>query len=65
MLNAAATNINFVLAASTRNIPRTTDLLFSAVTDTFPASGNTGAWATYQPSGQTLGNNGAAPRLRR
>ncbi|MCX6344460.1 MAG: PA14 domain-containing protein [Armatimonadetes bacterium] len=52
--NAAATNINFSLADGTRNIPRTSDLLFSVVTDSLPASGNISGWATYQPSGQTL-----------
>ncbi len=48
------TGINFALKGSTRNVPRTSDLLFSVVTDTLPASGNTGPWATYLPSGQTL-----------
>ncbi|MCX6876832.1 MAG: MBG domain-containing protein [Verrucomicrobia bacterium] len=52
--NAAASNINFALANGTRNIPRTSDLLFSVVTDSLPASGSTGNWATYQPAGQTL-----------
>ena len=35
-------------------IPRTSDLLFSAMTTSLPASGATGAWPTYQPPGQTL-----------
>ena len=52
--NAAAGNINFALADGTRNIPRTTDLLFSVVSDSLPASGSITGWATYQPSGQTL-----------
>ena len=38
VISAPATNINFALVAGTRNIPRTTNLLFSAVTDTLPAS---------------------------
>ena len=37
-----------------RSVPQTASLLFSAVTDTFPASGSTGNWASYLPSGQTL-----------
>lgn len=47
-------SINFVLTNSNRNIPRTDDLLFSAVTESLPATGNTGNWPTYIPSGQTL-----------
>ena len=43
---------SFTLVSSA--IPRTGDLLFSCVTDTFPASGNTGPWATFLPAGQTL-----------
>ena len=54
LISAPVTNISFALAASTRNIPRTTNLLFSAVTDSFPASGNTGSWTSYLPSGQTF-----------
>lgn len=46
--------IDFALKSSVRNIPRTADLLFSAVTENLPASGLTGNWATYQPAGQTL-----------
>lgn len=49
---------NHTIAASFsytgRNIPATDALLFSAVTDTFPASGNTGNWASFIPAGQTL-----------
>ena len=51
---AAVSGINFALKSDTRSIPRTSDLLFSAVTDSLPASGATGNWATYLPSGQTL-----------
>ena len=58
IISAPVTGINFVLAPSTRNIPRTSDLLFSAVTDTFPSSGNTGGWASYLPSGQTFATLG-------
>ena len=46
--------INFALKANTRNIPRTADLLFSAVTESLPASGTISTWAVYQPAGQTL-----------
>ena len=46
--------INFALQSSARNIPRTTNLLFSVITESLPASGNTGNWATYLPAGQTL-----------
>ena len=46
--------INYSLKSNTRNIPRTEALLFSAVTESLPASGATGNWATYMPSGQTL-----------
>lgn len=48
------TGINFALQVSTRNIPKTTNLLFSVVTESLPASGVTGNWATYQPAGLTL-----------
>ena len=48
------TNINLTLIPTVRNIPRTSDLLFSVVTDTLPSSGSTGPWATYLPAGQTL-----------
>ena len=46
--------INFALQGNTRNIPATTNLLFSVVTESLPASGNTGPWPTYLPTGQTL-----------
>ena len=51
-------NINFALKSSARNIPQTGGLLFSVVTDTFPASGPTGPWATYQPAGPALSTIG-------
>lgn len=51
--------IDFALKGSERNIPRSSDLLFSVVTDALPASGNTGPWATYQPAGQTLSTIGS------
>ena len=40
----------------TRNIPATSDLLFSAMTDSFaPTSGqSTGNWASFLPAGQTF-----------
>jgi hypothetical protein len=50
----AVGGIDFALKGSTRDIPRTADLLFSAVTDSLPGSGASGPWATYQPAGQTL-----------
>jgi hypothetical protein len=61
----AVTNWNFIkvttnhtISASftlvTSGIPRTGDLLFSCVTDSFPASGNTGPWSTFLPAGRTL-----------
>jgi Concanavalin A-like lectin/glucanases superfamily/Carboxypeptidase regulatory-like domain len=40
-------------------IPRTADLLFSAVTASLPESGATGAWPTYQPAAQTLAAMGS------
>ncbi len=46
--------IDISLKADTRNIPRTADLLFSAVTESLPDSGITGNWPTYIPSGQNL-----------
>ena len=51
---ADVSNINFALISNTRNIPATGNLLFSCITDSFPASGATGNWATYLPAGQTL-----------
>lgn len=50
----SVSDINFSLKSDVRNIPRTSDLLFSAVTDSLPASGATGNWPTYLPAGQTL-----------
>ena len=40
-------------SANTRNIPQTGSLIDSAVTDTFPASGSTGNWASYLPASKT------------
>jgi hypothetical protein len=37
-----------------RNIPGTSDLLFSAVTEVLPESGVTGTWPTFLPAGQSL-----------
>ncbi|MEI7899521.1 MAG: DUF6055 domain-containing protein, partial [bacterium] len=49
---------NHTIAASFeyvgRDVPRTDQLIFSVVTDTFPTNGSTGAWATFMPAGQTL-----------
>ena len=55
----SVSGINFSLKSNARSIPRTADLLFSAVTDSFPASGATGTWPTYQPAGQALTAMGA------
>jgi hypothetical protein len=52
-----ATGVDFKLLSTTRNIPTTTDLLFSALTDTFPSTNGaaTGSWANYLPADpQTL-----------
>lgn len=47
--SAAVPNVNFVL---TPVVPRTSDLLFSAVNTNFPASGsNVGNWSTSVPTG--------------
>ena len=46
--------ISVTFNANTRNIPQTGSLIFSCVTDTFPASGSTGNWASYLPAGQTF-----------
>jgi hypothetical protein len=54
MSSADITGVDFSLVSNSRNIPRPADLLFSAVTDSFPASGQTGDWTTYLPSGQKL-----------
>jgi sialate O-acetylesterase len=45
-------SVSFALVTS--GIPRTSELLFSCATDTFPANGNTGPWATFLPAGQSL-----------
>lgn len=37
-----------------RDIPATSDLLFSALTDALPESGAAGIWPTFLPAGQTL-----------
>ncbi|MFN7562244.1 MAG: LamG-like jellyroll fold domain-containing protein [Prosthecobacter sp.] len=48
-------NVGYIdFAVNARNIPRTADLLFSAMTESLPASGSTGNWPTLHPSGQTL-----------
>jgi hypothetical protein len=56
LLNVTAdtSEVNFVLNSSVRNIPRKGDLLFSALTDAFPASGATGDWPTDVPVGGSL-----------
>lgn len=41
-------------ALNVRNVPRASDLLFSAMTESLPSSGSTGNWPTFQPTGQTL-----------
>ena len=54
---STATGVDFKLLSTTRNIPTTTDLLFSALTDTFPSTNGaaTGSWANYLPADpQTL-----------
>ncbi len=53
------TGIDFALKSSARSVPRPAELLFSVVTDTFPATGETGPWATYQPAGLTLATKGS------
>ena len=54
---------NHTLAASftrvTGGLPRPGDLLFACVTDTLPASGATGPWATLLPAGQSLATLGS------
>jgi len=44
-------NVNFALKSSVRDIPRTADLLFGCVTDSFPDSGETGPWTVLYPAG--------------
>jgi carbonic anhydrase/acetyltransferase-like protein (isoleucine patch superfamily) len=46
--------IDFSLKSSARNIPRTSDLLFSALTENLPASGPVTGWPSFNPSGQTF-----------
>lgn len=51
----SGSNVGYIdFAVNARNIPRTADLLFSAMTESLPASGSTGNWPTLHPSGQTL-----------
>ncbi len=50
-------NIHFSLIA--RNVPRSTDLLYSAQTESLPAAGATGNWPTYLPAGQNLTSMGS------
>ncbi|HNQ88950.1 MAG TPA: DUF6055 domain-containing protein [Verrucomicrobiota bacterium] len=48
-------SINFSLKSSARNIPRTSALYFSAITDSLPAAGQpAGHWSSYVPSGQSF-----------
>ena len=51
--------INFSLTSKTRNIPRTADLLFSAVTDSLPASGAAGDWPSHLPADRPLTSLGS------
>lgn len=44
-------NQDLTLAQSVRNIPAKDKLLFSCVTESFPASGATGAWPVFHPRG--------------
>jgi hypothetical protein len=58
----AATSLLFVTMVATSvsayTPPRTSDILFSVNTDTLPASGATGNWASYYPSGPTYNQMG-------
>jgi hypothetical protein len=54
---ADVTGINFSIVGI--GIPRTSDLLFSALTASLPASGATGTWASYLPSGQSFAAMGS------
>jgi len=58
----SAASLLFVTMASTSvsayTPPRTADILFSVNTDTLPASGATGNWASYYPSGATYNQMG-------
>ncbi|MCF7730619.1 MAG: DUF6055 domain-containing protein [Akkermansiaceae bacterium] len=56
---AAVGDIGFALKDNARSIPQTADLLFSAITDSLPASGATGAWPAYLPSGPDLTSMGS------
>ncbi|MCX6880883.1 MAG: DUF6055 domain-containing protein, partial [Verrucomicrobia bacterium] len=56
---AVVSNINFALKNNARSIPQTAALLFSAVTDSLPASGATGNWPSYLPAGQSLTQMGS------
>ncbi len=54
------TGIGFALQSNARNIPTTTNLLFSVVTDSLPAAGQTIAnWPTYLPSVRNLPSVGS------
>jgi hypothetical protein len=60
VFGADVTGINFALQANTRNIPQTTNLLFSVVTDSLPAAGQTIAnWPTYLPTVRNLPSVGS------
>jgi hypothetical protein len=58
----SAASLLFLTMASTSvsayTPPRTADILFSVNTDTLPASGATGNWASYYPSGATYNQMG-------
>jgi hypothetical protein len=55
MISLSGTDVNHIhFALNVKNIPRTADLLFSAMTESLPASGTTSNWPTFQPAGQTL-----------
>jgi len=43
------------------NVPQTSQLLFSVVTDPLPASGTIMSWPTYLPAGQVLTNMATPP----
>jgi hypothetical protein len=49
--------IHFSLIA--RSVPLTSDLLFSALTESLPVSGSTGNWPSYLPSGQSFTMQGS------
>jgi hypothetical protein len=54
-ISLGGSDVGFIdFAVLARNIPRTTDLLFSAMTESLPSSGSTGDWPTFQPASQTL-----------